>query len=81
MTSLTPPAGIGDKLVGQWQQYFTAGDSAKSDAEKTLLATLKQVGEDNITATRRRAQDRADEIKAILTPAQIKKFQDMNNGP
>ena len=81
VTNLAPAAADRDKLIAQWQQYFTASDSAKTDAEKSLLASLKQVGDDNVAATRQKAQDRADQIKAILTPDQIKKFQDMNNGP
>lgn len=82
VTSIAPPQADRDKLVAQWQAYYSAtSDSAKSDAEHTLLATLKQVGDDNVTTTRQKAQDRADQIKAILTADQIKKFQDMNNGP
>lgn len=67
-----------DKLTSLWQQYNSSSD--KSAAEKTLLATLKQIGNDNVAATRQRAQDRANEIKSILTADQIKKFQNMNSG-
>ncbi|HEY1684332.1 MAG TPA: hypothetical protein VGG19_06190 [Tepidisphaeraceae bacterium] len=82
VTNLTPPAADRDKLVSEWQAYSAATDgSAKSQAEQNLLATLKQVGNDNVDATRQKAQQRADEIKSILSADQIKKFQDMNNGP
>jgi Spy/CpxP family protein refolding chaperone len=81
VTNLAPPPADREKLVAQWQQYFAANDAGKSDAEKTLLATLKQVGDDNVASTRQKAEDRANEIKGILSADQIKKFQDMNNGP
>lgn len=76
---LDPSQADKDKLTGLWQQYYAASD--KSGPEKNLLAALKQVGDDNVTATRQKAQERVDQIKAILSADQIKKFQDMNNGP
>ena len=68
-----------DKLVSLWQQYNSASD--KTGPEKALLAALKDVGNNNLAATKQKAAERVDQIKGILSADQIKKFQDMNNGP
>lgn len=78
VTNMELPAADRDKLAALWQNYYTAKDGkTKSEAEKSLLASLKKIGKDNIPVTRKRAAERVEEIKSILSAEQIKKFQDM----
>jgi hypothetical protein len=78
LTHLYPSNAERDKLDALWKDYSSGKD--KAQAEKDLLSTLKQVGNDHLAAIRKSAQGRADEIKSILSADQIKKFQNMNGG-
>jgi Spy/CpxP family protein refolding chaperone len=67
-------------LINLFGQYDSASGSNKSSAEKALTSALKQAGDRSFDATKAKIKERADQITAILTPDQIKKFNAMSNG-
>jgi hypothetical protein len=78
-----PPSGQGlkldqadhDKLAAAWQAWQTADANGKPAAEKNLLSTLKEVGTRSVAPTRQQYADRAELVKAVLTPQQLEQFR------
>jgi len=67
-------------LINLFNQCDSASGSSKASAEKSLVTALKETGDRSLDATKAKIKERADQITAILTADQIKKFNDMSNG-
>src|SRR5206468_3836224 len=60
-----------EKLKSMWEAYNATADSAKKAKEDEVLAGLKQIGAKSLAPTRQQFSDRAQQVKAILTPEQL----------
>jgi hypothetical protein len=58
-----------------WKAYHGASGDAKTAAEKKLLAAVEEVGKKNRAATVAFEVSRAEQVRAALTPEQIKKYK------
>lgn len=63
------------KLIGLWGAYIQASGAAKNDVSRMLVATLTQVADKSLPATRAAVEERANLIKSVLTPEQLKLAQ------
>ena len=73
-------AGDKQNLINLFNQWDQASGSSKASAEKALVTALKEAGDRSLDATKAKIKERADQITAILSADQIKKFNDMSNG-
>ena len=64
-----------------WKAYQAASNADKPAAEKTLLAAVDEIGKKNLTTFRQFEASRAQAIKSILTPEQIKLYHEGGNKP
>jgi hypothetical protein len=60
------------RMTELWKAYQSASNADKPAAEKTLLAAVDEIGKKNITTFKQFEANRAQAIKSILTPEQIK---------
>ena len=63
------------ELETLWTAYMQAADgSAKTDAEKKLIARMDEIAKTELDATRKELAAKIDDYKKILTPEQIQKI-------
>jgi hypothetical protein len=63
------------ELSELWKAYHSADGSAKAAAEKKLLAAVDEIGKKNRAATVAFEVNRAEMVRAAVTPEQIKLYQ------
>jgi hypothetical protein len=69
------------RMTELWKAYQGASTADKPAAEKKLLAAVDEIGKKNLTTFHQFEANRAQAIKAILTPEQIKLYHDGGHKP
>jgi hypothetical protein len=70
-----------NKLKDEWKAWNAAKDlAAKSAAEATLLASMKDVGNRSLDATKQQYADLTAQIRKIVTDQQLARFRQTRGG-
>lgn len=69
------------RMTDLWKAYEKASNAEKPAAEKKLLAAVDEIGKKNLTSYKAYEASRAEAIKTILTPEQIKLYHSSGSKP
>jgi hypothetical protein len=69
------------RMTDLWKTYEKASYAEKPAAEKKLLAAVDEIGKKELTTYKAYEASRAQAIKAILTPEQIKLYHESGSKP
>jgi hypothetical protein len=86
LRAIQPPAMLAtdtdqQNLKKLWLAYISATGPAKQDAQKKLLDSFDDVAKSVLEPSKQAAQQRLDEIKAIVTPEMIAKLNSVARPP